>query len=339
MTDSLVWVDVPCPLCGARRDEPLLMVPTAHGTCRLAKCGSCTLVYLNPRPSDETLGSLYPPDYHVYQSSPEPEGRGVVGYLRRLALSHYHGYPPAHAGLHRALAPVGKALLNWQGETLTQLPWIGEGRLLDYGCGSGWFAARMQQLGWQVTAMDFNAAALAVLAGRYRLPVIAGTLPHPKVKPDSFDVVTMNMVLEHVPDPHRVMAAAARALAAGGLLVVSVPCIGSWSFRTFGPDWWGLDLPRHLLHFSPATLRKLVEMHGLEVQEIRAVARPSWVRRSLKALRKRSGVGLARGLLCALAGLGPISRLIGRYAAETRPADTMKLLAVKPAAAALRLAA
>jgi 2-polyprenyl-3-methyl-5-hydroxy-6-metoxy-1,4-benzoquinol methylase len=301
------------------------------------------MVYLNPRPSDDTLGSLYPEDYQVYHSAPDlSQGRerGVLRYLRKLALSRYHDYPPAvRTGLERALAPLGKVLLDWQGESMTRLPWVGEGRLLDYGCGSGWFAARMQELGWQVTAMDFNPLSLAAVAGRYHLPVIAGTLPHPKVKPGSFDVVTMGMVLEHVPDPHRVIESAARTLAPGGLLVVSVPCISSWSFRIFGADWYGLELPRHLLHFSPATLRKLVETHGLEVQEIRAVARPSWVRRSLKTLRRRCGIGLTRRLLCSIAGLGAISRLIGRYGAETRQPDSMKLIAVKPARAALRLAA
>src|SRR4051794_24235555 len=260
MADSLVWVDVPCPLCGARRDEPMLMAPTEHGTCRLAKCGGCGMVYLNPRPSDDTLGQLYPPDYHVYQSAPDHKTPGAFErarqHLRKLALARYEGYPPGEQdGLQRALAPLGKVLLDWQGDSMTRLPWVGEGRLLDYGCGSGWYAARMKQLGWRVTAMDFNDSSLADVAARYRLPVIAGTLPHPKVKPGSFDAITMGCVLEHLPDPHQVMEAAAEALAPGGLLVIVVPCIGSLGFRAFGADWPGLDLPRHLLHFDPATLR------------------------------------------------------------------------------------
>ena len=59
-------------------------------------------------------------------------------HLRKLALARYEGYPPgAQTGLQRALAPLGKALLDWQGDSMTRLPWVGEGRLLDYGCGSG----------------------------------------------------------------------------------------------------------------------------------------------------------------------------------------------------------
>src|SRR5436309_12276132 len=93
MDSSLVWVDVPCPLCGARRDDPLLMVPTSHGMCRLARCAGCDMVYLNPRPGDGCLAQLYPDDYHAYQApSRLPNGAWarLVCYLRRLAVSAYH---------------------------------------------------------------------------------------------------------------------------------------------------------------------------------------------------------------------------------------------------------
>src|SRR5262249_31237253 len=251
MADSLVWVDVPCPLCGARRDEPMLMAPTEHGTCRLAKCGGCGLVYLNPRPSDDTLGELYPPHYHASASAPDEKKPGVFERARlclhKLALARYEGYPPGEQnGIQRALAPLGKVLLDARGDSMKHLPWVGEGRLLDYGCGSGCYAAKMKQLGWQVTAMDFNASSLAAIAGRFHLPVLAGKLPHPKVKPGSFDAITMGCVLEHVTDPHELMEAATRVLAPGGLLLVTVPSINSWGFRAFGADWPGLDLPRHL---------------------------------------------------------------------------------------------
>lgn len=344
MANSLVWVDVPCPLCGARRDEPILMAPTAEGMCRLARCGACSMVYLNPRPSDDTLGLLYPEDYSVYHAAPEKSEPGprqrMLRHLHDLARARYHGYPPGtHTGMQRALAPLGKVLLDWQGDSMTHIPWIGEGRLLDYGCGSGWFASRMRELGWQVTAMDFNADSLSAVAHRYQLPVIAGTLPHPKVRPESFDVITMGAVLEHVSNPHEVVSAVARVLAPGGLLVASVPSINSWAFRAFGADWWGLELPRHLLHFTPATLRRLVEMHGLEVKGIRFVPRSGWLRRSLKTMRRRPDVGPVRRLLSHVTAWGPVSRLIGRWSIETRQADSLKIIAAKPARAALRLAA
>jgi hypothetical protein len=312
MAETLVWVDVPCPLCGVRRDEPLLMAPTAHGTCRLARCGGCGLVYLNPRPSDDCLGLLCPDSDHA---DPPPNrtndgslGR-LVGYLRRLALSRYEGYPPAlRTGLERALAPLGKALLAWQGEAMTRLLWVGQGRLLACGCGSGWFGARMRELGWDVTVRDLDVHS---------------------VRPESFDVVTLGALLERVPDPHRLIEAVARALAPGGRVVVSVPHIAGWSFRTFGPNWTGLDLPRHLLHFTPPTLHRLLVGHGLTVQECRMVPRTSWLRQTVRAGAARPGVRPLKRLLCRAVAWGPLCRLIGRWSAETKQADTFRMIAVK----------
>jgi SAM-dependent methyltransferase len=189
--------------------------------------------------------------------------------------------------------------------------------------------------------MDFNADTLADVAARYRLPTITGTLPHPKVQPGSFDAITMGCVLEHLPDPHEVIEAAVEALAPGGLLVVVVPSVGSLGFRAFGADWPGLDLPRHLLHFGPATLRKLASMHGLEVRDVRSIARPSWLRRAMHASGRRAGVGLARRLLCRAGAWGPVVRLLGQWSAQTRQGDVIRLVAARPASAtpALRLVA
>ena len=104
-------------------------------------------------------------------------------------------------------------------------------RILDYGCGSGWFAHRMRERGWQVTGMDMSAHAVEKARNHFGLHVIHGTLPHGDVKPESFDVVTLGAVLEHLHWPHKVIGAAAQALVPGGYLVLSVPNMASWGFR------------------------------------------------------------------------------------------------------------
>jgi SAM-dependent methyltransferase len=164
------------------------------------------------------------------------------------------------------------------------------------------------------------------------VPVLAGLLPHPALAPASFDVVNMGAVLEHVHDPHRVIAAAARLLAPGGRLVVSVPNVASAAFRWFGENWFALDLPLHLLHFNATTLTRLVERHGLEVEQCRQVGRTSWMRRSLRAA--------ARGSWWArLARRGPLPGWLTRYTVWRGRADNLLLWARKPGRAALARAA
>src|SRR5205085_2563136 len=143
------------------------------------------------------------------------------------------------------------------------------------------------------------------------------------------DVITLGAVLEHVHRPHQIIGAAVQGLAPGGRLVVSVPNIDSWGFRYFQPDWWGLHLPHHLLHFNQATLRRLLEAHGLDVGEVRLVKRPSWMRRSLTAARKRGDTRY----LVKVSGGRLANSLLTRWAAWRHQADALVAMAYRPAAA------
>src|SRR5262249_47911805 len=152
----------------------------------------------------------------------------------------------------------------------------------------------MRQRSWDVLGMDVSAHAAREAERTYGVPVHVGTLPHPAVTTESFDVVNMGSVLEHVHWPHRLVEEAVKALKPGALLAVSVPTSESCSVRTFGPCCSHLDLPRHLPHFSPATLRRLLHAHGLEVQELRMLGRASWMRRTLAAAARAEGASLRR---------------------------------------------
>ena len=99
-------------------------------------------------------------------------------------------------------------------------------------------------------------------------------------------------------------------------------------FRSrFGPQWWGLQLPHHLLHFTPVTLRWLLETHGLQVAEVRMVGRPNWMRRSLAQARTAD----RRGLLVSLGRLRSISSFLTRWTVRTGQADCIQAIAYRPA--------
>jgi 2-polyprenyl-3-methyl-5-hydroxy-6-metoxy-1,4-benzoquinol methylase len=85
-----------------------------------------------------------------------------------------------------------------------------------------------------------------------------------------FDVVTMWHVIEHVHDPKGTLAELHRIMKPGGLLVISTPNLWSWDARGFGRYWVGLDAPRHLYVFSPATLEHLLQQVGFQMERIRS---------------------------------------------------------------------
>jgi SAM-dependent methyltransferase len=191
----------------------------------------------------------------------------------------------------------------------------------------------MRELGWNVTGMDFNPFAASQVARNFGIPVLVGSLPHPEVGEQSFDVITLGAVLEHVHRPHQIIEAATRALRPGGLLVVSVPNLESWGFYYFWQDWWPLELPRHLLHFNPATLRRLVEMHGLEVVELRMLPHTNWMRRSLERARYWHWGSLARRLLLRFGKLRIVQSLLTHWTVWRNQGDCLLLIARRPIAA------
>ena len=138
----------------------------------------------------------------------------------------------------------------------------------------------MHHQGWQVTGIDRSAAAVEHVCSTLKMPALVGTLPHPKLRPGSFDVITMRQSLEHVHNPLEILQHARRLLVHGGKLFVVVPNIDSLPFRLFGNVWYGLNLPRHLTHFAPWTLQLMMQRAGYRVGPVRMIARSSGLLRS-----------------------------------------------------------
>lgn len=306
---AVVWEQIPCPLCNSWANEELLSIPVEpQQAYRLLRCRDCGLGYLNPRPDAASIGRYYPADYNPHQAPERRPSRWRQHVSRWLAGRRSPG----------------------DANSLTSLPFHGERRLLDFGCGGGWYAHRMQQRGWDVTGIDFSERAAAQARRRFQLPVHVGSLPHPAIAPASFDVITMGAVLEHMHHPHEVIAAASQALKPGGLLVIVVQNLESWGFRHFQQDWFPLELPIHLLQFTPATLGRLVVAHGLAVSRLDMIARGGWMRRSFAMACNRRRGPARRPLLLRLGLFRPLVNLLTRWTVRTNQADCIRLIARRP---------
>jgi 2-polyprenyl-3-methyl-5-hydroxy-6-metoxy-1,4-benzoquinol methylase len=298
------WEEPDCLLCGGRRWAAVVEAPdnTKGGTglwFAVVQCQDCGLCFTNPRPSPTSIGQFYP---SVYRPHRAPRARRS----RRFRLA----------------APWPRSARERQG-----LPWHGQGRLLDFGCGGGSFLERMHRQGWRVTGVDVSAAAVERVRTGLGLRALLGTLPHPLLEAGSFDVVTMWHSLEHVHRPLEVLREARRLLVPGGKLLVAVPNIDSLPFRWFGPAWYGLDLPRHLTHFAPWTLHLMLEHAGFGVGPIRMVRHSEWLRSSAKlSCRDRDAPRWHRLLTVKSA-----SRLATWYSYVTSQCDCMIVTAHRPA--------
>ena len=276
-----------CPLCGQDRPEFYRAGrDRAHGTpgqFRLVRCRNCRLVYLNPRPTEHEIGDLYPPDYGPHQVV-----RSRLGHIRRIDV----GY-----GMSKRARFVERYVSR-------------RGYALDIGCGTGEFLLELRSRGWQVVGQEIsdNAAIAAIEAG---LDVRTSALDRCGFEAESFDLVTLWDVIEHLPDPLSALREIRRILRPSGLLVLSTPDIESLDSRLFAGWWHGLEMPRHLVLFGPETIRQALQRAGFQVQLIGNTSAGSYHVRllSIQALIRdlRVPEPLRRTLL-VLAGL-PLWRL------------------------------
>jgi len=310
--------EVACDWCGARDADVLLHGrDRAHGLpgeFAVVRCTRCDLARTSPRPGLDSLASAYPASYPEHQSASRPP-RPPEG-LRRWALVCRRGYPLGRSvpGALRCLVQPLAAFVLAGRRSHGYLPYEGQGRLLDFGCGTGRYVGRMAAAGWRAEGIDADAE--AVRRGRDAgLTLHVGTLPGADLPAGAFDAVTMWQALEHVPSPKATLAAAVRLLRPGGRLVIVCPRLDSLPARWFGTYWFALELPRHLWHFTAATLRRHVEGAGLTVRRVRPVRRPAILRRSFAHLADETGRPLHRFL--ARSRLVPgamswIARMAGR---------------------------
>lgn len=277
---SIETEEVACDLCGALASTPLYtlhdIMHQAPGEFTLRRCTACGLIYLSPRPTPDSIGIYYPPDYTPYRPPIEDERFALMRYMRRRKLIKRRTLIEKYGGAR-------------------------PGRLLDVGCATGLFLHEMQLAGWEAVGVEPIQSAAEFAQQRFGLHVFQGMLADAPFEPHSFDAITFWDVLEHTFSPSAELAHAARLLKPGGLIAINVPNWDSFDRRPFGANWQGYDPPRHLYVFSRQTLTQLLAQAGFcvmdwvcfmpgfftwiaSVQRWLTVRHPAWVRPVMRLL-------------------------------------------------------
>ena len=232
-----------CPLCAGSESRLFLGITVTRGpgagSYELRRCADCGLVFVLPRLPDSILATLYDEDFYFSTGWPyRGFAEWVMREIQRTRQRRVERFVPS-------------------------------GSLLDVGSGDGRFVIHMASQGWRATGIDFSAAALTLAqredsAARF----LYGSLFDHEFEPRSVDLVTLWQVLEHIGEPREFLLRCRDLMRPGGVFVAAVPNIEGLSARLTGERWWGLDVPRHLVHYSPRTLCSGLERAGFTVIRI-----------------------------------------------------------------------
>ncbi len=243
-----------CPICDSTSTRFFAsgqdrLFGVAPGTFNLYACTACECIFQHPFPAPDILPSFYPQTY--WWGSGED---ARPGFLSRLALNLERAYREFVALDHvRFIERCVRAGDNRQVS------------LLDVGCGSGTILYLAKRRGFRTFGVDVSATAVAAARRQYGLEAEQGTIESIRWNGRSFDCITMHHVLEHLQDPLAALHSVAGLLKEEGSLIVQVPNVASLQSRTFGKRWYGLDIPRHIINFSPRGLALLLERAGFGI--------------------------------------------------------------------------
>lgn len=227
-----------CPICQSNHFVDYLTVNDYFLTneeFHLQKCVGCGLIITNPFPNTGEIGKYYQSEQ--YYSHPDKKNSlisRIYNFIKSINIDFK--FKIATSGLE-------------------------PGSILDIGCGSGDFLLKAKKNNWTIKGIE--PAEKAARFAEYSLGI---EIIHPKkikeLKDAQFDVITLWHVLEHVEDINEQAQELKRLLKTNGRLVIALPNINSFDAQYYGKKWAGLDVPRHLYHFSFQNILHLMENHG-----------------------------------------------------------------------------
>lgn len=139
------------------------------------------------------------------------------------------------------------------------------GTILDVGCGAGFFLELATKTGYDTQGVELSGYAAGYAQEKLGLSVFQGELADAPFEKESFDIITLWHILEHVHDPRQFLGQVHHLLKPNGLLAAEVPNIGSRVARMAGVNWELMAPKEHFYYFNPSTIRQYLEMSGFKV--------------------------------------------------------------------------
>lgn len=239
-----------CPICGSAGISRVLKVKdntASHEYFEIYHCSNCQVRFTQNAPSEASIGEYYKSENYISHTD---TSKGLINNLYQR---------------------VRNISINQKKKLVEKITGLQKGNLLDVGSGTGYFASAMQKAGWDVTGLEPDEGARKVALQQHSLELLP-TQQLFDLTPNSFDAITLWHVLEHVHGVKKYIETFKKLLTDKGKLFIAVPNYTSYDANSYGPDWAGYDVPRHLYHFTPQTMKWIMKEYGLKMTDIK----PMW---------------------------------------------------------------
>ena len=233
-----------CPICNSSTSNQFLTCidhTVSRETFYIAQCQSCGFKYTNPRPEEQSLGAYYQSEEYVSHSNTK---KGFINYTYQIVRKYT---------LLKKLQLLSK--------------YYKTGKVLDIGCGTGEFLNVCKQAKWYTTGIEPSPDARNMAIKNYNLNILEES-EIKNLPSESFDVITMWHVLEHVPKLNERIEDLKRLIKPNGIIIIAVPNCNSLDAKIYKENWAAYDVPRHLYHFIPKDIELLFKKHDLKMFKV-----------------------------------------------------------------------
>ena len=261
-----------CPICNSTEIIPYFSTRDYFFTNEefsISKCNSCNFIFTNPVPAKEEIAKYYNTDKYI---SHDTNSNGLLGKLYNTIRD-----------------------FNLKNKYSIIKKYIQQGSALDIGSGTGEFLNFLKNKNWKTHGIEPEKKAREFAINKYKLEIFDENKLN-QLNKNEFDLISMWHVLEHVYEINERLQIIHSLLKDDGIFINALPMIDSLDSLRFGKYWAGLDVPRHLHHFSHDTFQLLANNCGFELIDKYPLKFDSYYVSYLSHKALNNSLALIRGL-------------------------------------------
>ena len=239
-----------CPICGSAGISKVFKVKdntASQDFFEIYHCSNCQVRFTQNPPSESSIGEYYKSEDYISHTD---TSKGLI---------------------NRIYQTVRNISINQKKKLIEKITGLTSGNLLDVGSGTGYFAAAMHKTGWNVTGLEPDEQARNVALRQRSIKLLPANALF-QLPENNYQAITLWHVLEHIHDIKKYIVTFQKLLADNGKLFIAVPNYTSYDAISYGSDWAGYDVPRHLYHFTPQTMQWLIKECKMKIIDIK----PMW---------------------------------------------------------------